>query len=235
MILDGISVKGSYHDENQDSFRVKKNDNGFVIVVSDGLGSKKRSRFGSGAACDSVVEIAEEYGDRLIDCDPKAFIREVHSRWLTKLSGETVSDCYATLLVFISCSEKGFAIRLGDGFIGYLTDDQPDVLFDKKNEYYVNETDCITEELSYDKVEIREIEVTGLNGVVICTDGVGIGNMEEEELIGFTKDFIFGYRDMPVDEITEDILSWLSDWPGADDKTMAFFVKERDCVDEATV
>lgn len=41
MINGGLSIKGSYHDINQDNFLCKPFEYGYIIVVSDGMGSKK--------------------------------------------------------------------------------------------------------------------------------------------------------------------------------------------------
>ena len=227
MILEGISVKGSYHDINQDSFRVEKIGEGFVAVLSDGLGSKSNSKYGSKGICDSVIDVASKYESKLMHCDPRKFLKEVHENWLIKISQMDVSSCYATLLAFAIYDGKGFAIRLGDGFVSFWADDKVKVLFDKKEDYFANETDCLTEELVFDKIEICEFEISDLRGGVICTDGVGIGNMTEPELRNFTMDFIEGYCDMSGTDIKSDIESWLQGWPGVDDKTLAFFISER--------
>lgn len=227
MIIEGLSVKGSYHDTNQDSFRVEKIGEGFVVVLSDGLGSKRNSQYGSKAICDSVIDTAIKYESKLMYCDPRIFLKDVHANWLTKISELDVSSCHATLLAFVIYDGKGFALRLGDGFVSFWADDQVKVLFDRKEDYFANETDCLTEELLFDKMEICEFEISELRGGVVCTDGVGIGNMTEAELKNFTKDFVEGYCEMSGDDIVSDIESWLSGWPGVDDKTLAFFISER--------
>lgn len=227
MIINGISVKGSYHDTNQDSFCAEKIGKGFVVVLSDGLGSKENSQYGSKAICDSVIEIATKYESKLMYCDPRDFLKDVHLNWLVRISAWDVSSCYATLLAFVVYNGKGFALRLGDGFVGFWADGQVKVLFDKKEDYFANETDCLTEKLLLDKMEIYEFDISELRGGVVCTDGVVIGNMTEEELRNFTRDFVEGYCEMTADEIVSDIESWLRNWPGADDKTLAFFVAER--------
>lgn len=227
MLLDGVSIKGSYHGINQDSYRIHKFDKGFIVALSDGLGSKKYSQIGSKAICDSAIEIAEESKEQLLEIKPEDYVLGVHKRWLSKLEAYDLSECYATMLVFLIYAGRVFAIRLGDGFIGVWSDNTVDVLFDRKEDYFANETDCLTENLMIDKLEIHEFEVSEFNGGVMCSDGVGIGTMQESELTGFTKEFIEGYCDMTQEEVSDDIQSWLSDWPGDDDKTLAYFVSGR--------
>lgn len=227
MLLDGVSIRGSYHEVNQDSYGFHLLDKGFIVALSDGLGSKKQSQFGSHALCESAIEIAEDMKDKLIDISPDEFVEKVHEKWKEKLSRYDLTECYATMLIFIIYAGRAFAIRLGDGFIGLWADGQVKVLFDRKEDHFANETDCLTENLLSDKLEIYELDVSELCGGVLCSDGVGIGNMLEKELTGFTKEFIKGYGDMKREDISADIQSWLKDWPGADDKTLAYFISER--------
>ena len=44
MKLGGVSICGSYHEVNQDRFFVREIEGGAFLVVSDGLGSRKRSQ-----------------------------------------------------------------------------------------------------------------------------------------------------------------------------------------------
>ena len=44
--------------------------------------------------------------------------------------------------------------------------------------------------------------------------------------LSFTKDFIEGYNTMSADEINKHIESWVKDWDGIDDKTLAYFISE---------
>ena len=60
----------------------------------------------------------------------------------------------------------------------------------------------------------------------MCSDGIAIGEMNESILKSFTKDFIEGYNSMNVDDINNHIESWVKDWQGIDDKTLAYFISE---------
>ena len=226
MLLGGVSVKGSYHQINQDFFIAQKIDNGFVVVLSDGLGSKKISQIGSKAICESVVEEAVALKQDLADIPPSEFVFNVHSRWLEKLTPHIISECYATVLALVFYSGRLLALRLGDGFIGFWTNDGVHVLFDRKEDYFANETDCLTESYNIDKFEFVEYEVSEMNGGVMCSDGIPIGEMNENDLESFTKDFIEGYNTMNVDEINKDIESWVKDWQSIDDKTLAYSISE---------
>ncbi len=226
MLLGGVSVKGSYHQINQDFFIAQRIENGFVVALSDGLGSKKTSQIGSKAICESVVEEAVALKQSLADITPSEFISNVHSRWLEKIPPHTINECYATILALVFYCGRLLALRLGDGFIGFWTNNGVHVLFDRKENYFANETDCLTELFSIELFEFVEYEISELNGGVMCSDGIAIGEMQENDLKSFTKDFVEGYNTMSVDEINKDIESWVKDWQGIDDKTLAYFISE---------
>lgn len=224
MLLGGVSVQGKYHKENQDSFRCAALDRGFAAALSDGLGSLRDSKAGSEAACVSVLEVARGLGNRLAGIDPREFVRLVHARWLKLLDGHDIGQCCATLLLFVCYGEHAFAARLGDGFIGSWTDGTIDVLFDAKEDRFVNETDCLTEKLAAERVFVFEKDVKEVYGGVMCSDGIEFGEMTLNELTRFTRAFVEGYQGMYRKDILDHIADWLRDWPGLDDKTLAFFI-----------
>lgn len=235
MLLDGTSIQGSYHGENQDSFRIAKLDHGFVVALSDGLGSRNDSKTGSEAVCASIVEIADELGGGLTEINPKEFVCLVHARWLEKLSGHDISQCYATMLFFVLYEGRAFAARLGDGFIGFWLDDSLNVLFDGKEDRFANETDCLSEQLEIGNLSTFEKAVLEVHGGVICSDGIELAEMTCDELMQFTKAFIEGYQGMRREDITAHITNWIRDWPGSDDKTLTYFIAGEERVDEETI
>ena len=114
------------------------------------------------------------------------------------------------------------AARLGDGFLAIYADEKVTCLYDKKENYFANETDCLKENLEREKIEMIEIEYSNFQGAVLCTDGVEIGTMQEEDIAGFTQEFVDEYSNKEKVEVLDEIESWLKDWPGTDDKTLAF-------------
>ena len=235
MLLGGVSVQGNYHDENQDSFRSVMLDHGFAVALSDGLGSRRDSKAGSQAVCESVVEIAGELGAELTMIDPRKFARLVHDRWLEKLSGREISQCYATMLCFVLYEGHAFAARLGDGFVGFWLDGSLEVLFDAKENHYDNETDCLTEEFTVDCISVFEKDVMEVRGGVMSSDGLEFEEMTRDELLRFVKAFVEGYRGMRREDVIAHMENWLRDWPGSDDKTLAFFIAEEERADEKSI
>lgn len=225
MISGGISIMGSYHDVNQDSFLSKSYKDGYIMVVSDGMGSKSLSHFGSKCICESVYDVVSNYTFDLDVISFKDIIYACHEEWKKRLSDYDIKQCYATLLVAVIREKTIKAARLGDGFLAIYADGNVTCLYDKKENYFTNETDCLKENLDREKIEIVEIEYSKFQGAVSCTDGVEIGTMQEEDIIGFTQEFVDEYSNKEKVEVIEEIESWLKDWPGMDDKTLAFVME----------
>ena len=225
MIFGGISIMGSYHDLNQDSFLSKPYKDGYIMVVSDGMGSKSLSHFGSKYICESIYDVVSNYTFDLDAISFKDIIYACHEEWKKRLSDYDIKQCYATLLVAVIREKTIKAARLGDGFLAIYADGKVTCLYDKKENYFANETDCLKENLDREKIEIVEIEYSKFQGAVSCTDGVEIGTMQEEDITGFTQEFVDEYSNKEKDEVIEEIESWLKDWPGMDDKTLAFVME----------
>lgn len=225
MISGGISIMGSYHDVNQDSYLCKPYKDGYIMVVSDGMGSKSLSHFGSKCICESVYDVVSNYTFDLDVISFKDIIYACHEEWKKRLSNYEIKQCYATLLVAVIRKNKISAARLGDGFLAVYTDGKVTCLYDKKENYFANETDCLKEKLDREKVEIVEIEYSEFQGAVSCTDGVEIGTMQEDDISNFTREFVDEYSNQDRDEVIAEIETWLKDWPGMDDKTLAFVME----------
>ena len=112
----GASVRGPSHITeglpNQDAWMSFHHTWGDGIVVSDGVGSKPFSNFGSDAACLAVgcaalaCRIKAEISQVEIDRD--YLLERIQHYWLSNISPLEPRDCSATCL---------FAFRFGDGLI----------------------------------------------------------------------------------------------------------------------
>ena len=222
VIFGGISIMGSYHNVNQDSFLCKPYKDGYIMVVSDGMGSKSLSHLGSKCICECVYDVVSNYAFDLDVISFKDIIYACHEEWKKRLSDFDIKQCYATLLVAVIRKKTIKAARLGDGFLAIYADGKVTCLYDKKENYFANETDCLKENLDREKIEIVKIEYSKYQGAVSCTDGVEIGTMQEKDIIGFTQEFVDEYSNKEKEDVIEEIESWLEDWTGMDDKTLVF-------------
>lgn len=225
MICSGISIIGSYHNINQDFFYTKPYRDGYIMVVSDGMGSKIHSHIGSKCICESVYDVISNFKYDLDLISFKDVLYSCHNEWKKRLIEYDITECYATLLVVVLRAGKLQAARLGDGFIAIYTDNEVTCLYDKKEDFFLNETDCLKDDFVREKVEVIEIEFKKFHGVISCTDGIEIGRMQENDLSSFAKEFIREYSIREKDEILLEVENWLTSWPGSDDKTLAFMMK----------
>ena len=49
--------------------------------------------------------------------------------------------------------------------------------------------------------------------------------MQEDDISNFTREFVDEYSNQDRDEVIAEIETWLKDWPGMDDKTLAFVME----------
>lgn len=221
MRLNGYSQTGSYHPENQDAFCcIQGCDGQFALAVSDGLGSKKQSALGSAAFCRSVERLFRARSGLSAEELPAA----LHGLWLEELGGAPPAECSATGL-FALWQMGVFTLgALGDGIAAaQLPGGQALVLLDAKDEHFFNETDCLATELQAEPWRIRQVQQCP-EIVLLCTDGIEISPGTEETVACFLREMVQGYAGMDARAVQDDIQSWVSDWPGADDKTIAYYL-----------
>ncbi len=222
----GATVTGSYHTD-----RGKSSDDYYgclgtktftAACVSDGLGSKSHSSFGSRAACRSVCcSVAVSHG-----FSSSGILADVHSRWLSMVgkSGYSVRDCAATCLFAYRKGGIIRAARLGDGFIGVcMMNGDVKILTDTKEDLYVNETECLEESHCPAKWEVACFRESNVMGVVMCTDGIEV--MQED----FTRDFCREYVRVDAYRAELEVNSFIGTLGFSDDKTIACILRRTQC------
>lgn len=226
MKFGGMSLKGN-HAVNQDSFSVREVSGGYVVAVSDGLGSRPLSQVGSAILCQAACQVAEEFACNIED--DETFLATIHARWLQTLTENNfaVEKCNATALIAVVGAENIWAYRLGDGFICIASDDKVTALFDTKEDDFVNATECLRTDFQFSKWECRRFERKNFFGLVAATDGITF-RLDEETLGRFIADFCADYAALELGDILTDLRTWLPTLIGGDDKTLAFLLKEAD-------
>ncbi len=229
----GVSVRGPLHMKidlpNQDAWGCQSYSWGTVLVVSDGLGSKKYASHGSKMACCAAIEVARSYQSISTE-NFTDFLRQLHAHWLTLLSPYSPSDCLATCLVAVQTQEKILLARLGDGMIISCGKDayENTVLYDNKDTSFSNYTCSLQENFNISHWQICEILSASCQAIILCTDGVA-DDLERDKASAFAQELYAFYADMEPVARQQDILSWLDQWPvvgHTDDKTLACLYKE---------
>lgn len=227
----GVSLRGSGHSMNQDSMAYHNYEDGWLLAVSDGLGSRKKSQIGSAALCNAAWICACQSSSEDIFRQPESYVRQVHQEWLSLLEQErveSIDDCCATVLILMIVPGKAIAIQLGDGFIALCADDAVSVLLDDKSEHFINETDCFQEEFALEPVRYEAVCFESFQGALLCSDGVEIGDMSRKEVAEFSREFVDSFSGMHPGKVNYSVGEWLRDWPGADDKTTVYLLRKGD-------
>lgn len=230
----GASVIGPLHVKtgipNQDAWDARRYSWGNVLVVSDGLGSKAHSDFGSKAVLLAVFDAAKSYRKnpevKIVD-----ILRLIHANWLVRIAPFSPSDCSATCLFAIQIEEVITLGRLGDGMIAIYGELESNslILDDKKQDSFSNYTDCLEQEFNPEQWETATVNSHDCKAVVLCTDGISDDLLPEKQLI-FVEELYSTYVDQEYEVRKTDLERWLHAWPvplHSDDKTIACLYKKR--------
>ena len=216
----------------QDSHRLYFSAKNFVAAVSDGLGSRTHSDFGSDLACRCFVKSAKKWIKRKSK-SPQKQIRFFYDLLLKKInrSGYSVKECAATFLGAICVSDRLYLFRLGDGMIAALSNGGQHILLsDTKTDSFSNMTSCLEQKLDFSKWEIVKANAGNIETVFMCTDGIS-DDLESGCSVDFVKDLSVQYKGMSERQIESDMKEWISHWPvprHTDDKTALFIHKKRE-------
>ncbi len=186
----GTSIKGTYHAyaklPNQDAFLIRKNQKGLLLVLCDGLGSKKDSQVGAKRLCESV-EKALSVVD-IQDCNLELFNKVIFSIWECLLYPLRVCDALSTLqLVFIN-KEKAFIGKVGDGLLA--------VLGEENRLLRENKQDLAHLTTPFNRNTLLTWEVLGsekINALFLCTDGLDESLIDTKRL-DFVKDIVNEFK-----------------------------------------
>jgi len=232
----GASVRGPGHIAqglaNQDAWMPFHHAWGDGIVVSDGVGSKPFSNFGSEAACLAVTyaalacRVKADMSNAQIEWD--FLFEKIRTNWLSIIGPLEPRDCSATCL---------FAVRVGDGLIHFgmlgdglvaalKADGSVTSLSEDKAHGFSNTTTALSANVSrkdWQYISLREEECIG---VLLCTDGVA-DDLDDVE--GFVTGFFDGYRSLAALSASRHAREMLEKWPTpkhSDDKTLACLRRE---------
>jgi hypothetical protein len=226
----GASVQGPGHiasgTPNQDSWKAFHHDWGDGIIVSDGVGSKPFSEFGSHTACKAVLSAT--LACRRDGFDRMRFADSIKDTWLSLVSPRDPRDCAATCLFALRPGDGAIHLwALGDGLASVLKTDGSIVsLLEDKSEGFSNITAALSPNVSPDDWRNLSLPEEECNAVLLCTDGVADDLVD---LNGFVKHFIESHRALSLVAANRQVQEMLRQWPTpqhSDDKTIACLCRE---------
>ncbi len=232
----GASVRGPGHIAeglpNQDSWMPFHHAWGDGIVVSDGVGSKPFSDFGSEAACLAVGFAAQVYRIKAdiskTEIDSSFLFERIKSHWLSLVSPLEPRDCSATCLFAVRFGDGVIHLgMLGDGLAAALKADGSVVsLSEDKTQGFSNITAALSPNVSPKEWRYLSLLEEECIAVLLCTDGVA-DDLDNSE--GFVSGFIEAHCSIAGISANRRTREILEKWPTpkhSDDKTLACLCRE---------
>jgi hypothetical protein len=227
----GASVIGPGHaatgKPNQDAWAAFHCAWGDGIVVSDGLGSKPFSAFGSDAACFAVA--CAVHACRSRTRMGNAFLSDrIKNNWLSFIAPLESRDCAATCLFALRMDDGVVRMgMLGDGLAAAVkTDDSVVSLSEDKTEGFSNITAALSPNVNEADWRWLSIPEDECKSIVLCTDGVAD---DLKDIDGFVKEFAAAHGDLSSVSAARRAREVLENWPmpkHSDDKTIACLFRE---------
>ncbi|MGM9808362.1 MAG: PP2C family serine/threonine-protein phosphatase [Bacilli bacterium] len=221
----GASLIGKSHIKikkpSQDSYLISNMDNYTLVVVCDGLGSKKYSHIGSKKLC-KVIDKQIKLCFKHKNLDMDTLIPIIKNKW-KRFIWPIKPNKADTTCIFAVVNKKNIILcQIGDGLCAIKIDNNL-VLLSEKDDDFSNET------ISFYKGNIRNWNIKILKKeenvnykVFICTDGVS-EDLKKDVIKEFIEelaqsiDCSSNYKDNSV------LLDVIKNWPNKysnDDKTM---------------
>ena len=227
----GASVIGPGHiaagSPNQDAWVGFHHLWGDGIVVSDGLGSKPLSDFGSRAAC-LAVALAVHACRGEAELDHALLSDRIKCKWLSLIVPLDPSDCAATCLFAFRINDGMVCMGLlGDGLAAAVKADGSVVsLADDKSEGFSNITAALSTNVRENDWRWLSIPEDECESIVLCTDGV---SDDLSDMNGFVKEFSHAHRSLSSASAARSAREAMEKWPTpkhSDDKTIACLFRE---------
>ena len=203
---------------NQDAVGFDFMNDDFVLAVSDGVGSCKKSEYGSRMAVSICIDLFKEVNEEKIEQDEKILITEILKRWKMAF-GNDCNDYCATLQAVMKFGKKAYLISLGDGFVAITSEGMKTISPDDKRAF-TNETKCLSKSLEIEDFWTNCFDLdTNLDYTAIaCTDGVSNAITQGSEL-DFVEEIERSVASESLESELKDFMADISDY-SFDDKTL---------------
>lgn len=225
----GVSVVGPYHDESglpsQDALGIFGGRKGKVLIVSDGMGSKQKSRLGARTAIKSVRKVL--FGPEVPTS--RELIQNIYRDWLDNLPEGHPSNFGCTLLfALIQADGRATLAQLGDGVIIYKAGKRFNVLTPVKVNFG-NQTVGLGISKSWADWHVEEVFLQSPgDGVILMTDGIS-DDLHPEKIEKFFNTISASLRKTNKRIVRAQLQEQLRNWPTqghSDDKTIAVISRD---------
>jgi len=207
--------------EKQDAVMLRRVRSGWLAVVCDGLGSRKKSAWGARQACRAVKSAIENI---TLWFDEQEFCELVQQFWLNYIKPEKATDASTTCIVAYIDDFGCFNIaQLGDGLVLCKSDGELHVVTPERQSFS-DQTCAMSNELSVENWSFYEGEIKRAgDGIVLMTDGVS-EDIDSQRFVDFFTTLYEDTYKLKRRTMSRNITQQLHDWPTqghSDDKSLA--------------
>lgn len=200
----GISVKGKNKALNQDYFLLHHFKDTLLIIVCDGLGSKKFSHIGAKYLAKSLLIMLRQNKFDFNDLTgSEAKLSDLWQKRLNKLGLDT-KECSTTLLCAIINRESAYFGRVGDGITIVFADDTY-ILED--NDEFSN----VTSPFGSQRMKWLQLDSATIKSVGLCSDGIS-EIVDSQYIKSFFSEYLDAYQNMIPQKREMEIKTWLNNF-----------------------
>lgn len=224
-----LTETGSNHRKlnipNQDSVIIDVIQDDFVVAVSDGVGSCKKSEIGSQMVTAVCKDLFHEIHKGYVSFEGKEIVKLLIERWKNSLEGNLMDYC-ATVKGVFKIGKKAVMISLGDGF-AVITSEGMRMVSPNDDSAFSNETKCLDSKVCVGDFWIRnfDIDINTMFVVFVCTDGVANAIQAGSEM-NFVEEIEKNIESNNLEEELKDFMIDISQY-SFDDKTLGVMKYER--------
>ena len=219
----GASVVGPRHraegKPNEDSWLGARGAFGMLVVVSDGMGSRRDSRRGAQMACRAVLDAVRAWHKAGAGSLEELLV-QIEPLWLGLIAPSTARDCAATCLFALAHSHGQIHVAaIGDGLALLRTPRGLEWIVGPRAGAFANETEALGHSASWTS---RSFAREGGGVVVLATDGVA-DDLLPERIDGFVRWLMDDFAGMAPAQRWRALQRELKNWPTphhTDDKTL---------------
>lgn len=229
----GASIIGPGHvlesKPNQDAWTSFRFGPSVGVAVSDGLGSKKLSNFGSKAACRAVRRAVRKMALTRNAVRDELIISDVYQSWLDALGSIDPADAAATCLFAYTTDQDSVVVgALGDGCIAVVgVDSSVRIVSSDKSSGFLNSTQALCQVTERKHWKTAEFSQRQVQAVVLCSDGVAD---DLDDVPGFALEISNQSSALPDLVASRLVRKMLNSWPvpkHTDDKSLACLTRRR--------
>ena len=220
----GATVVGPSHraesKPNEDKWLGARGSFGTLVVVSDGMGSRREAQRGAEMACRAVLAAVRAW-HRSRSHGIDSLLRQIESTWLQLIAPSQARDCAATCLFALAHSEGHLYVAgLGDGLAMICGPNSHELVVGRDMHGFVNETHALGESRYW---AARTVPQEPGSVVILATDGVA-DDLIDDRLGDFARWLMNKFASLAPVRRWQALRKELINWPiphHLDDKTLA--------------